>query len=261
MLKTILSILSLLLGYTAMCQDFHFDDQNKIVDHHQNYFACDPIYVVAASGLNLRREPNTSSNVLGKIKFNEEIIFLEGTAYYDEIENRKGSWIKVKNAMDLEGYLFSGYTSKVKYPEDLEIRCQSITGINKLLQVNEDSMIRSSQLMFDGDLRGAKESYMVRVKSYDHGTTINLKIGYEWAEVLLETYFLTQNDVLNYLNHYIKRSNDICSSSPYYEAPQIIVEKDKWGRRVRRVYLKPEHIYSFESVAIGDKLLVRYYSE
>ena len=81
--------------------------------------------VNAQSGLNLRSQPSSSSNVVLKLEYLNKVEVLERTNRsltikdYDTLGNFKGNidgfWVKVKstiNDREYQGYVFDGYLKK-----------------------------------------------------------------------------------------------------------------------------------------------------
>ena len=81
--------------------------------------------VNAPSGLNLRSQPSSSSNVVIKLEYLDKVEILERTNRsltikdYDTLGNFKGNidgfWVKVKsiiNKREYQGYVFDGYLKK-----------------------------------------------------------------------------------------------------------------------------------------------------
>ena len=85
----------------------------------------DEFLVKAPSGLNLRSQPSSSSNVILKLDYLDKVRILEKTNRsltikdYDTLGNFKGNidgfWVKVKsikNESEYQGYVFDGYLEK-----------------------------------------------------------------------------------------------------------------------------------------------------
>lgn len=75
------------------------------------------LYVYAVTGLKLREKPNTRSEIKDTIPYGKKVRILDyNTGIRDTIiSGLKGKFIKAKYK-DLEGWLFSGYLSKIKPP-------------------------------------------------------------------------------------------------------------------------------------------------
>lgn len=104
-------------------------------------------YVYSASGLNLRAEPSEQSSVMAKLPNKSEVTVLEAptssqteVAFLDVSDNAtdtsvatgqlrlKGSWIKVKTATEVEGFMFSPLLSRWRpYPNNAEMRGYDIS--------------------------------------------------------------------------------------------------------------------------------------
>ncbi len=64
--------------------------------------------VIAKSGLNLRKEPGISNNLILTIPYNSKVLIKSISPDFIFIENILGCWIKYENS---EGYVFSGFLS------------------------------------------------------------------------------------------------------------------------------------------------------
>ena len=256
--------LNIIIGFIVVnncfSQELNYSYDNPKTNHIQNYFKEDTIYVVARSGLNIRTQPDKNSKVIEKVGFNKPIIFKMRSGVIDEIENRIGEWIKVEYNNEIVGYIFSGYVFKRKFPQEIIFSCYSVFGLESLLGINQDSIENTSYLMLGGELRYEKEKSRIRINQFDDGTSYNLYTGYEWVEAQIESYMLTQNDILNYLEYYLNKINEKCKDSEYYELPKIIIEKDN-SNRVERIYLAPKHQIMFESIRFGRKTMIRFNKE
>lgn len=68
-------------------------------------------YFIDASVLNVRKEPNSQSEVLGKMQKDTQIEFLENTGIVDKIDTIYASWIKIRIGNGV-GYVFGGYVNR-----------------------------------------------------------------------------------------------------------------------------------------------------
>lgn len=74
----------------------------------------DSSYVASKSGLIIRAEPTLNSEVVGKLSYNDIVIF-SPTIFVDTIDNRIGEWVRIDRGVS--GYIFGGYLNKYELPE------------------------------------------------------------------------------------------------------------------------------------------------
>ncbi len=84
------------------------------------YQVGDRLFVTANSGVNLRVSPSTKGKILKGVGFNSSILiedqFDYSPKYEDEIDGKKGHWIKVRSGNQV-GYLFDGFLCKLPSPK------------------------------------------------------------------------------------------------------------------------------------------------
>jgi hypothetical protein len=106
------------------------------------YQSGDTLYVWAESGLNLRSQPQSSSDILQTIPFGEAVVALQGKNFYDRRNNStvifdrsqfkktndqftgvriEGIWVKVQ-FQGIEGFVFDGYLSSYPHPNRDKIK-------------------------------------------------------------------------------------------------------------------------------------------
>ncbi|MFK8058111.1 MAG: SH3 domain-containing protein [Saprospiraceae bacterium] len=260
-LSLFIILFSLFSSSTLTAQVFEHKHEDFIEKHPQNIFIGDTLYIVTVSGLNVRVEPNTSSNIIAKVNFNEYVIFKEVTPLYASFENRQGQWFLVKTSIGAEGYVFSGFTSKVKFPENLDVECWRIVGFNEILGVDLNAPVSSDGVAYGGHLRANKEAYSIETKYYGNGNSISFSAGYEWSSYTVESYFISTNDVLNYLDYYISLTDKKCGSQKHFKRPEVIIEKGKNRPYSYTIKLRAENGISFSCINVGDKIVVTYGTE
>lgn len=108
---------------------------NEIVTEKEEIFNSDnsTLYVIPANGLNLRSEPNTTSERITLLSQNTELTVLERSEIEEVIDELHDYWYKVDNGEEV-GWVFGGYLAKYpiviksnekkvpKYIYDLEIK-------------------------------------------------------------------------------------------------------------------------------------------
>jgi hypothetical protein len=72
------------------------------------------IYIVRKSEVNLRKEPNRNSQLMGKLKLDEEIEVIEDTGPIEELDENIAPWVKIKTKLGIEGYVFGIFLKKPK---------------------------------------------------------------------------------------------------------------------------------------------------
>lgn len=96
---------SKLLPLLAMCLLFYASSPVQAVGN--------PLYVIAKSGLNLRKSADPKSEVIGKIPYGGAVEVIDGGKMNMNIEGLEGGMAKVKYGTQV-GYAFSGFM--IRYP-------------------------------------------------------------------------------------------------------------------------------------------------
>ncbi len=202
------------------------------------YKTGDQLYVFAKSGLNLRAETSISSDVISKINYGESIEIIGPTDHYDLIEHRKGIWLAVSYQNQI-GYLFSGYLSKWSPPHlDIEqMQCHYHhpikTWITSLLA--NDSIVNKGERKLWGYELDGKDAYRAVSTSYQNGTLVNDYYGYESYQFAIESFDLTMNDWLNFIEYYISKLKEKCEETRYFEKPKLKIKLHPHAQNVSEI--------------------------
>ncbi len=73
------------------------------------------LHVYAYSGLKLRTQPTTQSEVVKIIPYGDKVTLLEQSGQHETIEWMSGEWVKVSHG-ESEGYVFEGFISELPIP-------------------------------------------------------------------------------------------------------------------------------------------------
>jgi len=225
-----------------------------VEDHRNNLNPGDTLYIVTISGINVRQEANAKSFILERIKLNDYVIYLEPTSKTEIIEDRRGKWIKIKTRNRTKGFIFSGYTSKVKFPENFE--CGKIVGFTDILGVDLNAPLSTQSFSLSGDLRDEKGRSSHIVNTYANGTTITQSIGYGWNNVTIESFLLSENDVINYLRYYLHSIEIKCLMYGPVPYRKILIEDTEWPSPHKSITVDPKSGLSFSYMRINDKSIV-----
>jgi hypothetical protein len=66
-------------------------------------------YFIDATSLNVRKNANINSEIIGRLNKNQEIKLIEKTEIISKIDDNYAFWIKIKFSNDSIGYVFGGY--------------------------------------------------------------------------------------------------------------------------------------------------------
>ncbi len=126
-------------------------------------------------------------------------------------DGRNGFWVKVL-FKDQEGYVFSGYLTKLKIP-DLDItklNCYHLEWFEKIAYENCDSLIYNGHNLIPGYDQDGKDRAETNWKVYRNGTIIKYISGYEETDIVIESTQFTMNDIMNLLDYYTNMLNSNC---------------------------------------------------
>ncbi len=193
----------------------------------------DTLTVIAKSGLSLREGGSSESRKIETIPFGKGIIAFGNYEGREEIENRSGSWVKVKYK-NLEGYVFSGYVTKLKVPNfDVDkLDCHNLAWFEQFVRENVDTLSCKGKKLYKGfDLDG-KDWGSSNWEMFTDETVIYHSFGYESEDLIIESTEINMNDVLNLLEFYIEKIKKKCPDYYYMKEGkklQIDVKKDNEG--------------------------------
>ncbi|MBW7846129.1 MAG: SH3 domain-containing protein [Bacteroidia bacterium] len=71
----------------------------------------EPYYSIDATALNVRQEPNSTSQIIGTLKKGTHVEVIEDTGLINKIDNIYATWLKIKFGTTT-GYIFGGYVKK-----------------------------------------------------------------------------------------------------------------------------------------------------
>lgn len=163
----------------------------------------DTLTVLAKSGLILRNEPSKDAQGKGRFKFGDKVVVLSKGVLPEIIENRTGAWIKINSEIG-EGYLFSGYVTKLKIPvaTEKDYDCFYLNYFEKIYRANFGKLICETQYedttAIDEKLWERKEWEL-----FENGDLIVKSYGYESYDISLDSDKMERNDLLNLLEWYI----------------------------------------------------------
>ncbi len=192
----------------------------------------DTLFVFSINGLNIRDSTSVYSNIISKAEYAEKIVVTEVTYAYNVIDKRRGIWLKIKNNKNLQGFVFSGYLTKL-YPPSLEnekIDCDGFIDLIPWIEKNLEKQTVShvGRREFKGyDLDKGGES--ISWNFYSDGTMIYKYTGYEFANVVIETLNIDFNDILNFLDYYIEISKSKCKDYISYQVPKLEINDQNAG--------------------------------
>lgn len=149
--------------------------------------------VIAGNGLNVRKEPNTKSEKIGKLHFGTKVNVVEKTGKLLEIKDGneivKGEWVKIKfinsqilSSENNSGYVFNGY---IKGEKEFNLYLEKeISKIEKFQNYTIHS--KTSPYYIKGDFFGdGVPDYAVKVsKEKDNVEIIILDIGGNNTQIL-----------------------------------------------------------------------------
>jgi hypothetical protein len=207
--------------------------------------------VIAGNGLNIRKEPNSKSEKIGKLHFGSKVNVIEKTGKLLEIKDGneivKGQWVKIEfeNAQMFgseykSGYVFNGY---LKYEKDFSLFLEKeILKFEKFQ--NYKIHLKSSPYYISGDFFGdGITDYSIKViKEIDNVEIIVLDIGGNNTQFLkpIEKYEAEDNE---------KRVIDEFGWAE-------IFEKVKSGTTLWSNYT--DDFRSFEEVPSSEKIILNY---
>ena len=196
------------------------------------YSIGDTLSIFTKSGLNLRKLPNKESEIITKINFGNKLQIAELTINNETIEGRNGNWIKVKYE-DKEGYLFSGYLTKLQVNKiDIsKFVCYEHYGFLSWIEsiIKEEELINSRERRFGYNNIDYKSGETITWEFYSKGTVVTTNFGYENYLYTVETFEITLNDCLNYLDYYLYITNSKCLNDKNYWKPKLDIKKNQNG--------------------------------
>lgn len=203
MKKTIVFILAFSFATTPLLSQMLFAKKGDVLN------------IFAVSGLNLRAEPSITGKVITKIPYAEKVTVIEPSEYNDPIEDRQGIWLKVQYKSQ-SGYLFSGYLTKLAVPkiDTAQITCYEFyefpNWIKKTLK--NDTLVSSGKRLFKRYDPDGKDWNSVNWEFYSSGTMVYHYFGYESETYVIESFDITLNDILNFLNYYAALHHSKCDN-------------------------------------------------
>lgn len=193
----------------------------------------DTLTVSAKSGLKLRDSSSFDSEIIGFIPFGKSVIANGNYVRREVVENRNGSWLNVKYG-ELEGYIFSGFVTKLKIPEfgKEDLNCWNLQWFEKLIRENVDSLVCQGQKTYKGFDPDGKDWGGSNWEIFSDETVIYHLFGYETEDLLIESRVLNMNDILNLLEAYIDKVKEKCPKEQFTEegsSLEIKVKLDEEG--------------------------------
>ena len=193
----------------------------------------DTLTVSAKSGLKLRDSSSVDSKVIALIPFRKSLIVSGNYVGREVFENRNGSWLKV-NYGHLEGFVFSGFITKLKIPEfgAEDLRCWNLEWFEKFIRANVDSLVCQGQKSDKGFDPDGKDWGKSNWEIFTDETVISHVWGYESEDLIIESSELNMNDILNLLEVYIDRIKEKCPTAGFMEGGnnlEIEVKLDNEG--------------------------------
>lgn len=186
----------------------------------------DTLTVTAKSGLSLRDSSSVHSTKVGVIPFGQKVIAASTPIGRDVFSHRSGHWIKV-NYGNQEGYVFSGFLTKLKIPEFEieELSCYNLEWFENLIRANVDTLLCEGNRLykgFDPDKGGGSSDW----EMYSNETIINHTTSYESYDLVIESNQITMNDILNLLEFYTEQLKKKCSDAYYLREGDIPLRID-----------------------------------
>ncbi len=214
MKRQIIIVISLLIGSISLTGQYPY-----------KYFERgDTLRVFAMNGISLREKPSIKSDKIKTIPFRSSVV-IESDYYqnYETFENRQGGWIMVKSANE-NGYVFSGYLTDKKIP-NIKIekqKCLRIHDFYNFIKTNIGDTICSGidTLKIFGKGKMEFKEWML----HENGDEIIYETSYENLDIIFSTYRFTMNDIINFLEVYIKSR---CLQD--YNSVKIKISKGKLG--------------------------------
>lgn len=174
--------------------------------------------VYAHSGLKLRIEPSTHSEVIKVIPYGDRVTVLETHDEQQRIEWMNGNWVKV--AYDnTEGYIFGGFISDLPMPKmDFELTSDDLDVTYPLIswaEHNFDEIRQSDTLMVDGLHRLTQHmengiTLVRRDTKYDFTVILTLpETEIEEAYNLVKSILLTKPERVTFNNKSIFVANNV----------------------------------------------------
>ncbi len=187
----------------------------------------DSLTILAKSGLTLRDSSTTQSSKIASIPFREKVLVVERTHNYKRIDSRTGYWVKV-NYHDKEGYLFSGYLTDLEIPilKEEEIDCFRYQHFLQLILLNSDSLVYSGKREIKHFGKGGR---IINFNVYRDGTIIRYENGYEYEDVIIESFNVRMNDIINLLEYYISKMSKCENKNNPIEDYRVLIDKDRNG--------------------------------
>ena len=149
-----------------------------------------------------------------------------------EIQDRKGSWFKVKYGKT-EGYVFSGFVTDKNIPvlKAEDNGYDNPIWFEKFVRANVDTLVYKGSRLKKGFDDDRKDWEGIDWEVYSDETIIN-KVGtYECIDLVVETTQISVNDILNLLEHQIEliiaqnKGNDLD-----LDRLKIVIKREEDGR-------------------------------
>lgn len=154
------------------------------------------LFVYAKPGLNLRSEPNQSSEILVLAKYGDAVKpKRQIDTLYRRIENRRGKWLEV-SCQGQTGYMFSGFLSRLPRPniiqsipqEDFLFSQIDQYFINRLYQVSAKDTIVINGCNADPDCKEGADQIRYQlnnsfkaIEHYSYESYTKEIVGTNWA--------------------------------------------------------------------------------
>lgn len=166
----------------------------------------DTLTVAAKSGLNIRAGTSPDAKKIATVPFGQPIVALgmyENMEY--EIQDRKGSWFKVKYGKT-EGYVFSGFVTDKNIPvlKAEDNGDDHPSWFEKFVRANVDTLVYKGSRLKKGFDEDGKDWEGIDWEVYSDETIINQVGTYERIDLVVETTQISVNDILNLLEHQIE---------------------------------------------------------
>lgn len=170
----------------------------------------DTVYVNSYRGLKLRDSTDVNSKII-KILDHSTMLVLQDSIFRLNlvIDERYGGWLKVKSKHGVEGYVFSGYLSKIEphnytasefeYNQDLCMN-EVLKWILNYLE-KDDSLLSTTTKIIENKF-SPKYSTSTLYKFYMSGSLVIVEQGYESQYVTLELTDISLNEILNAIEYY-----------------------------------------------------------
>lgn len=203
-----------------------------------NYAEKDTLNVLALSGLNIRLETNSTSEVIGKADYGESIV-IENVFEFsikDTIDARTGHWVQI-NYNGIQGCVFDGYLSKLPVPKLTQDDDSAYPRLNNYINSNFQPICKPIVILepwFDGDGKdGTSNTFS------DFGSNVKLieSGGYEVFEYRVSFEEIRFSEVVSLFEIFASKDPEYMSAfkiaKQNYEPSLDLMRKTKKNSTIR----------------------------